>query len=335
MQVGNGELGDLQICKLVFEIEDTGVGIAPKEMDQLFEAFTQTASGQDVLAGTGLGLALSQRFVQLLGGDITVSSTVGKGSLFQFDIQVALPSDVSAIIKDRKSKTKNRVVSLAPGQRPVDSAAYRILVVEDREANRLLLVQLLTAVGFEVREAANGREAVAVWEAWKPHLIWMDVRMPVMDGYEATKRIKSLAGAKAPAIIALTAHAFEEERAAILAAGCDGFVRKPFREAEVFDQMAQHLGLHYVYQDLAPTELDGDVQPQVALTPSGLADLPADWVAELRHAAARGRDKHIDGLIEQIQPDHAHVAEGLKVLVYEFRFDRIMALTEPLVDQGE
>ncbi|MCP4542751.1 MAG: response regulator, partial [Chloroflexi bacterium] len=184
-------------CRLAFEVEDTGVGIAPGEMDWIFEAFTQTTSGQRVLEGTGLGLPLSQRFVQLLDSDITVSSKVGKGSLFRFEVQVGLPTDVSESEK-RKARIQERVVGLAPGQRaadggPTDGGPYRILVVEDREASRVLLLQLLTAVGFEVREAVNGQEAVAVWQAWKPHLIWMDMRMPVMDGYEATKRIKSLA----------------------------------------------------------------------------------------------------------------------------------------------
>jgi CheY-like chemotaxis protein len=268
---------------------------------------------------------------------------VGEGSLFRFDIQVALPADGSEIEK-HKAKIQERVVGLAPGQRAADGAPYRILVVEDREVSRVLLVQLLTAVGFEVRVAANGREAVAVCKAWKPHLIWMDIRMPVMDGYEATKRIKAQAQAQvgswpAPVIIALTAHGFEEERGAILAAGCDDLVRKPFRETEIFDKMAQHLGLRYIYQDLAPDESDGDVQAQVDLTPSDLADLPTDWAAELHHAAARGRARRILDLIEQIWPDHARVADVLAAWVHDFRFDRIMSLTDPLAEpltgQGE
>ncbi len=331
-RVSSDELADLPTCKLVFEVEDTGVGIAPREINQLFEAFTQTASGRKALEGTGLGLLLSQRFVQLLGGEISVNSTVGKGSLFRFEVQVTLPADVSEI-EGQESRIQESVVGITPGQRPAngkiaDDSPYRILVVEDSEVNRIVLVQLLTQVGFEVREAVHGEDAIEVWQAWKPHLIWMDMRMPVMDGYEATKRIKSLAGAFAPAIIALTAHAFEEERAVILAAGCDGFVRKPFREAEIFDTMAQHLDLHYVYQDLIPTESDGDAWTQIDLTPSDLADLPAAWVAELRHAAARGRDKYILDLIEQIRPTHARVSEGLELLVHEFRFDKIMVLTE-------
>ncbi|MCP4539343.1 MAG: response regulator [Chloroflexi bacterium] len=341
-QMDNGEL-DLprpqnSTCTLAFEIEDTGVGVAPGEMNHLFEAFSQTASGKKVLEGTGLGLPLSQRFVQLMGGDITVSSTVGEGSIVQFDILVTLPADVSQIEK-QKTEIKKIVVDLAPGQRAADGDPYRILIVEDRKLNRLVLVQLLTDIGFEVREAIHGEDAIEKWQAWKPHLIWMDIRMPVMDGYEATKRIKSLIQAQGgsqpvPVVIALTAHAFEEERAAILAAGCDDFVRKPFQQNEIFDKMAQHLGVRYIYQDMVPNE-SGNVQTQANLTPSDLDDLPVDWVAELRHIAARGRAKRILNLIEKIQPDHTRVAEVLTTWVHDFQFDKIMAFLEPSANQEE
>ncbi len=241
------------------------------------------------------------------------------------------------------------MVGLAPGQRVADGGAYRILVVEDREASRVLLVQLLTTVGFEVREAINGQEAVAVWEAWKPHLVWMDMRMPVMDGYEATRRIKPKAQKLVPSassgqalsqskgrkpkietvIIALTAHAFEEERAAILAAGCDDFVRKPFQEAEIFAKMAEHLGVRYVYEELAPPdERAGDTQLQTALTPADLVVLPSDWVADLRQAAMQGEVEWLLELVDQIESEYTLLARVSTQLVHEFRFDKIVALTE-------
>ena len=337
-QVGNGELADLQTCKLAFEVEDTGVGIASEEMERLFEAFSQTTSGQETFEGTGLGLALSQRFVQLMGGDITVSSQMGQGSLFRFDIRVALPADVSEI-KSRESKIQQRVIGLAPGQRAADGAPYRILVVEDRETSRVLLIQFLTTVGFEVRDAVNGQQALAVWKAWKPHLIWMDMRMPVMDGYEATKRIKAQAQVDsqlAPVVIAATAHAFEEERAVILAAGCDDFVRKPFREEEIFTKMAQHLGVRYVYEELAVlAESDSDAQTRTALTPVNLAAFPADWITNLRHAARRGEAGRILELVDQIEAEHASLARALTQLVHEFRFDQLAALTQQPKEEND
>ncbi|MBD0336412.1 MAG: response regulator, partial [Cyanobacteria bacterium Co-bin13] len=202
-----------------------------------------TESGRQSQEGTGLGLPISQRFVQLLGGDIRVSSTVGVGSVFSFEIPVeraTAPEPPSSV------GLGQRVVGLAPGQ-----PSYRLLVVEDQVANRQLLVKLLSTVGFEVRQAVNGEDAISQAKSWHPHLIWMDVRMPVLDGYEATRWIKQQAGTgPAPKIIALTANAFEEERAAALAAGCDDFLRKPIQEESLFNKMAEHLGVRYVYQEM-------------------------------------------------------------------------------------
>jgi two-component system sensor histidine kinase/response regulator len=151
-------------------------------MNKLFEPFEQTQTGRKSQHGTGLGLPISRKFVQMMGGDITVSSTPDLGSKFAFDIQIRLadPTDVKML------KPQKKVIGLAPGQ-----PEYRILVVDDRADNRLVLVRLLSSLGLLVREAENGQEAVAVWEDWQPQLIWMDMRMPVMDGYEATKQIKA------------------------------------------------------------------------------------------------------------------------------------------------
>ena len=137
---------------------------------------------------------------------------------------------------------RQRVIGLEPGQ-----PSYRILIVEDRLENRRLLVKLLEPIGFEVREAVNGQEGVEIWEAWDPHLVWMDMRMPVMDGYEATKRIKSTTKGQATVVVALTASVFEEQRTVVLSAGCDDFVRKPFRDKDIFDVLHRHLGVRFLY----------------------------------------------------------------------------------------
>ncbi|WP_414563226.1 MULTISPECIES: ATP-binding protein [unclassified Anabaena] len=167
---------------LHFEVIDTGAGISPEELDMLFAAFGQTETGRKSQQGTGLGLAISRKYVQLMGGDISVSSTLGRGSTFTFNIQIAL-----ALSEEIPPQTIQRqVVGLAPEQ-----PEYRILVVDDVMESRLVIVKLLTAIGFVVREAKNGEEAIAQWLEWQPHLIFMDMRMPVMDGYEATKIIKA------------------------------------------------------------------------------------------------------------------------------------------------
>ncbi|NET35959.1 MAG: response regulator, partial [Cyanothece sp. SIO1E1] len=190
---------------LFFAVEDTGAGIAPAELATIFDAFVQTESGRQSQQGTGLGLPISQKFVQLMGGDITVVSQLGQGTTVGFQLQID-PVEASEV----QTKLHRRVIGLAP-----DQPDYRILVVEDRPENRQLLVQLLESVGFTVQEAKNGQEAIARWQTWHPHLIWMDMQMPVMDGYEATKQIRDVEPLPATAlhhastkIIALTASVF-------------------------------------------------------------------------------------------------------------------------------
>ncbi len=182
---GAGEQGEQNLSYpslLFFEIQDTGCGIAPQELELLFEAFEQTEIGRKFQQGTGLGLAISRKYVQLMGGDISVSTTPGVGSTFAFDVQIALTCPREIPINQIKSQIR----ALAPSEK-----VYRILVVDDSKESRILLVKILTSLGFEVNEATNGSEAIANWESWQPHLIFMDMRMPVMDGYEATRIIKA------------------------------------------------------------------------------------------------------------------------------------------------
>ncbi len=309
---------------LRFEVEDTGAGIALEELDKLFEAFGQTQTGRTSYQGTGLGLPISQKFVQLMGGKIDVSSIIDRGSLFSFNIQISL-ADASEI---QTIQPTHKVIGLAPGQ-----SEYRILAVDDRPESRLLLVKLLTRVGFAVQEATNGLEAIEMWQSWRPHLIWMDMRMPEMDGYEATKRIKSTILGQTTAIIALTASAFEEERTLVLSAGCDDFVRKPLREEVIFEKMAEHLGLHYIYepgsvrknnQDPDRGEEDINIEQQFDFY---LSQMPYQWRVQLHQAAAECSDDRILELLEQIPSDNAPLAIALADLANNFLFDRIMELT--------
>jgi len=301
---------------LAFEVEDTGMGIASEELEMLFEAFAQTASGLRTQEGTGLGLPISQEYVQLMGGEITVNSQVGKGSIFKFSVEVVSVEAAEV----RTEKPARRVVGLAH-----DQPRYRILVVEDRLENRLLMVNLLRPLGFEVREAENGQEGIAVWREWAPHLVWMDMRMPVMDGYEATRRIKEMEKGQETVVIALTASAFEEDRTRILSLGCDGFVRKPFREKEVFDAMAQHLGVEFVYEE-EEEAVQTPSGSREALTPEALSGLPGEWVAQLHEAASQADEEMVMSLIEQIEGEHDGLARGLRELVGEFQFGKIIAL---------
>jgi CheY-like chemotaxis protein len=226
---------------LRFEVADTGPGIAPEEMKVLFQAFAQTRTGQQAQEGTGLGLAISRKFVQLMGGEISVESEPGCGTVFAFDIRATVARQIDQ--QEPTDQQQYRVVGLED-----DQPVYRILVVDDLPDNRYLLKRLLKRVGFEVEEASDGQQAIEVWEQWEPHLIWMDMRMPVMDGYTATRHIKDTPKGHSTKIIALTASAFEDERSHILAAGCDDFVGKPFRDTDIFEHMSKHLGVKYRYK---------------------------------------------------------------------------------------
>jgi len=231
--------------ELHFDIHDTGPGIAPEELDAVFDPFVQAAIMTDYMStqapeGTGLGLSISQQFVRLMGGDITVTSKLNSGSHFSFYVIAG----VAEVDEGLAAQPKLEVRGLMPSQ-----LVYRILVVEDQETNRRLLVKLLERLGFEVQEAINGLEAIDSWQRWEPHLIWMDMRMPVMDGREATKRIKSMPGGQSVIIIALTATAFDEDREQILLDGCDDFVRKPFRKNEIYDMLIKHLNISFSYEE--------------------------------------------------------------------------------------
>ena len=309
---------------LLFEIEDTGHGIAKEEIDKIFEAFGQTEIGGKQQQGTGLGLTISRQFVQLMGGEICVSSTLGKGSLFAFNIPVRL-AETSEIMT---MHPQDKVISLAP-----DQGEYRILVVDDVKDNRLLLATLLKSIGFSVQEAENGQEAVALWSSWLPHLILMDMRMPVMNGYEATQQIKSHLKGHATIILALTASAFEEQRTIILSAGCDDFIRKPFKEHILLAKIATHLGVRYIYQEKAVATLQEEQKTLTKLDLKHYLDqMPAEWVQEVYNAACFCSDDLILDLVNQIPEESSPLAMTLIDLANNFQFEKI---TELMIQNNE
>lgn len=218
---------------LQFTVTDTGVGIAPEELERLFESFVQTESGRQSQEGTGLGLVISQKFVQLMGGELTVKSTLGVGTSFSFRIAIDIPESES----DRPSEaTQSLTLKLAENQ-----PQFKILVVDDNQANRDILTKMLKYWGFQVEEAVNGEEAIAKWQTEQPDLIFMDIRMPKMDGEKATQKIKAEKTIKQPKIVAITASAFEEHRTHLLSIGCDDFIRKPFKPEDLVQCLTSHL----------------------------------------------------------------------------------------------
>ncbi|MEG3888324.1 ATP-binding protein, partial [Microcoleus sp. herbarium19] len=323
---------------LEFEIEDTGVGIAPEELGNLFQAFVQTSSGQKAQQGTGLGLTISSEFVRLMGGDITVESQLERGTIFRFAIEVSAV-DAAAI-------TTPKIICEVIGMEP-DQPYYRILIVDDRTDNRKLLVKMLSGLGFGVQEASNGREAVEMWENWQPHLIFMDLRMPVMDGYEATIEIRARIQRRKeeeqgegnmdlpnpeflnPKIVALTASTHEDKRSFSLLMGCDDFIRKPFRKMDIFDTLSKHLGVRYIYSDLTGSDAmgEGNNQSNYSNTLSAsLPDLPAEWIDNMRLVIRSADFDLIEITIDEIRDAHPEFAEILQGHLDNFDYQKILNL---------
>jgi len=308
-----------QLAQVRFEVEDSGIGIREEDREIIFSPFEQKIDQPLAESGTGLGLAICKQYVEFMGGHIDVTTELGKGSVFHFEIPVEVLAPSMDISTELEHK---RVTGLAEGQQ-----RYRLLITEDQPENRLLLHKLLEPLGFDLREAVNGQEAVALFEQWRPHLIWMDIRMPVMNGLEATRHIrKSEAGAHTK-IVALTAHALEEERRKILEAGCDDFIRKPYRDTEVFEALAKHLGVRFLYAEeqalSVATEKD-------ELDVAQLKKIPPDLIEALREAAVLLDDQHclkVAGMIS----DHNHeLGERLRCMVENLQYKEMLLVLDNL-----
>ncbi|MBE9240843.1 response regulator [Synechocystis salina] len=303
---------------LHFLVSDTGAGIASHEMDQLFVPFAQTETGLKSCQGNGLGLPISQKFVQLMGGQIQVRSKVNQGSTFFF----AIPVQVMAA----PNPTPEISAAILPS---LDQYNQKILVVDDRPESRLLLCQLLTSLGFVVQEAENGEMAIALWESWQPQVILMDMQMPVLDGRSATEKIKASPQGQHTVVVALTASAFEEERTEILASGCDDFLRKPFRPEELIALLAKHLAV----------SLPSQVQPQasplrpfpVITAPSlleQLAQTPLSWRQQMTKMALECNDDELIALVESLPTLSPSLAHLLATWAREYRFEQIFLTIE-------
>ncbi|MDJ1182977.1 ATP-binding protein [Roseofilum casamattae] len=303
-----------QTARIKFEVEDTGAGIAATEQDRLFEAFSQTETGKQAQEGTGLGLPISRKFVQLMGGDINVISEVGKGTTFSFTID-AIPvaaSDIEIAI------AKRRAIALVPQQ-----TQHRILVVDDKPFNRKLLIKLLSPFGFALKEASNGEEAIDICKIWHPHLIWMDMRMPVMDGFTATQTIKATATNPVPVVIALTASILEEEKAVVLSVGCDKFLRKPFREEEILNTMEEHLGLRFLYEELE-TKLPEMRESQESIQEK-VNSLSVELKEQLKFALMTAKLPRISTAIADIARVDDRLAQTIQKNCDRFEYQKVLS----------
>ncbi|WKJ88677.1 ATP-binding protein [Methylomonas montana] len=295
-----------------FEVIDSGPGIPSDDQERIFQPFYQAESGVAKGEGTGLGLAISREFVRLMGGELQVDSVLGRGSAFSFELP--LPEADVPLVETHQA----RVLGLESGHPPV-----RILVAEDNADNLELIASLLTNAGFEVRQAENGRRAIDIFQGWRPHFIWMDMRMPVLDGYQATRSIRALPGGDAVKIVALTASAFHENREAILAVGCDDMLAKPIDEARLYLLMGELLGLRYRYADDIVSPVPDTSANAALLAPS---NLPAPLRAELQEAAELLDTELIRTIIDGMLADYPELARQLGEWVSDYRFDKIIEL---------
>jgi len=303
---------------LTTEVEDTGPGIAPLELARLFHPFEQAQAGRAGGTGTGLGLAISRGYARLMGGNVTVKSKPGQGSVFSFDIAMKAASPAAAAEKARPRPVKG----LKPGQ-----PHYRVLVTDDKEDNREFLTQLLGPAGFDVRQAVNGEDALKEFATWLPQLILMDLKMPVMDGYEAMRRVRAGAGGKEVKIVAVTASIFGEANRDALAAGADDLILKPFREAELFEKIRNLLGAEYIYEEETPAAI-ATVEEENAgtLKPGALDGLPQELISQIREAAINGDFHLLLELSGRVDAHDKHLAGALRALAGKFDTQRILDL---------
>jgi PAS domain S-box-containing protein len=301
---------------LLFEVEDTGPGIAEGEKEKLFQAFEQTSTGIRS-GGTGLGLALSRGFVTIMGGAMTVESTVGKGSIFRFTVQF---SEGKADEVEHRQEEKRRVRRLKPGGEEI-----RILIADDREANRQLLTQTLATVGFRTMEVVNGAEAIAAWREWKPQVILMDMAMPVMDGYQATRLIKAEPLGMATAIVAVTASAFGEDRQRVLATGADDYLAKPFKAGELFEIIRRLTGAEYMLDEGNGT-VTGPAAGTTDLLREAVASLPPDLISSLREATTSADIDLINSLLDRFAEANPSAAQIVRVMVANYRYEELLDL---------
>lgn len=327
---------------LCFDVEDTGIGIANNELDHIFEAFIQTSSGRRSHEGTGLGLAICHHFIHLMEGDIQIQSQLGQGTTVSVQIPVLIPE-----VKAVEDSAYANVIGLAPDQAPI-----RMLIVEDNPENRQILKRLMTELGFEVQTVDNGQAAVECWQTWRPHMIWMDWQLPILNGYEATKAIRSLEAQDQDAgdlasqnaveitdrlpertiIIAVSASVFEDTQAECEDVGCDDFLCKPYQPSMLYELLVQHLNLKFLYGNQGQTiAASGDEDSPLMSDREAelqLSQQTEEWLTQFQQAAVELDEELVSQKIADITADNPRLTKKLMKLFSGFQFDQIADLVD-------
>jgi signal transduction histidine kinase/DNA-binding response OmpR family regulator len=307
---------------LVFEVKDTGEGLEAENLELIFEPFRQSGEVSPQQSGTGLGLAISRQYARMMDGELTVESQVGQGSIFRFMIPAV------------QAKLAPRETGLTPLQQIVSIAGerreYRVLVVDDEPSNRDVLIRLLSPVGFDIREAGGGQEAIALFESWSPHLILMDIRMPIMDGIEAIQTIKSTGQGRVTPIIGVSASVFKEDKNKVLESGADDFIAKPIQEAELWKKIGQCLKVELLFDD--KKRLAADRSETLPLTRERMAGLPKELVEDMRAAVQGGYMERLAELAKQAAVIHPELSEQFLKIIYDYDYETLSRL---FLEDGE
>jgi CheY-like chemotaxis protein/anti-sigma regulatory factor (Ser/Thr protein kinase) len=313
--------GSIESPVLKAEIEDSGPGISPEDAQHMFESFQQSQEGRD-LGGTGLGLAITKQLLDMMGGSITVESVVGAGSVFRIEIPVRIAEKAAEAAELAPEEDLWR---LREGSPPV-----RILVSDDIDDNRILLRTLLESAGFDVREARDGIETIAVVREWKPHALLLDLRMPRMDGYEAARKISEDPATAQLPMIAVTASAFEEDKKTVMAAGFSGYVRRPFKPQEIFAILRSKLNLDF--EPVPPASEEGNSAEPIG--PQDMQRLDAETKESLREALERGNIRQFRTMLEKVALTEPELAASLSELARTYNYDRLGELLRSPMTNG-
>jgi len=317
-----------QHCRLEVEVEDSGPGIAADDVQRVFDAFEQSETGRKTQGGTGLGLSISREYARFMGGDLTVTSQPGQGTCFHLCLPVLASDHAPAAAV---AVQQRRPLHLKPGQQ-----RWQVLVVDDRDTNREILVKMLEPLGFAMLEATNGQEGLELFQTHRPQLVLMDVVMPVMDGREATRRIRELPGGSDVPIIAISASVFEEQLQEIIKAGASDFLRKPLREEELLAKIVQFLPAEFEYEgedDLSSAAQHGDLSPRELA--GALAFLSEPQRQELLDAARQLDKGRIITLLAGLSSLSQLVVDHIRSLAETYRFDLVEeALIQATAGEG-
>ncbi len=305
-----------------FLVEDTGMGIKPEHLEAIFESFQRVHDRKLGVEGTGLGLAISQKLVALMGGTLQVKSTVGEGSQFWFDLH--LPSVEG---QSDEAVVKEPQVIAIKGERK------KLLIVDDKLDNRLFLRDLLNPLGFETQEAQDGEECLGQALAFHPDIILMDLRMPTMDGLEATRKIRTIPELKDVIIIAISASSFEHNRHECLEAGTDAFLSKPFRIIKLLELLRDHLQLELVYEK-TPTSTQ---EPRSNRQSPKISVPSLEVLTPLLEHAKRGDIKKVITQIETISesPEFHTFAAKVLPMAKNFQVTKLCAYLQTLLPSHE